>query len=311
MIQPPLILVGQRTKCNLLINAYTFIIYIMFKEVNKKNIKKLNLIIISSLLLVLTAISLLFGLIYNVLVFEPIEFVGFSIDTKSCFVGFITCLFNVLVINIILYFFFKPLEKLSAKNLFWFVILLTCGFLAEIVLCFLLVSYLNIYLTILLATLVLNLYLVLVFLLIFKGGMTSTNIFWEIFRFAIVGALAAVFDFITNILFRYFILNNSGLTDMWISTLAVFFGFVVGVIINYVCSISIVFKVNKEKDFSKKPLGWLLFVLLSAVGLGIGIGLEILLFDICGLSEPISFIIRTLVVLVWNYISRKVFIFKK
>ncbi len=270
--------------------------------------KKEAIILLISLiaLSVLSAIFQLFTFVSGTLVIF-----NYNVDYDIVIKSFM--LFTIISLCIFLAFkpLFHPNTELDTKNIIWLSVLIFFGFLAELVINIVLIDIwqLNGSLSLPISTFVVSIYLVLVYHLIFRNGMKNKGTFWEIFRFAIVGAIAAVFDFVTTSIFRFIIFKNSSLHPAVISSLSVFFGFIVGVIINYVCSITMVFN-NKGKN-SRKLSGIILFVILGAVGLGIGIGLEILFFDYCNLPEPVSFILRTLVVLIWNYISRKLFIFKK
>lgn len=263
------------------------------------------------LIISLIALSLLSSVFH---LFSPMSntvvLLNYEID---CNVIFKSSLLYI-IISLCIFFGFKPLfhpySKLSTKNIIWLAVLLFFGFLAEIVLNIIFIEFWSMQIfSYPISTFIVSVYLVLVYHLILRNGMESRSTFWEIFRFAIVGAIAAVFDFATTSIFRFIVFKNSSLNPALISSLSVFFGFIVGVIINYVCSITMVFS-NKGKN-SRKLSGIILFVILGAIGLGIGIGLEILFYDYCKLPEPVSFILRTLVVLIWNYISRKLFIFKK
>jgi len=270
--------------------------------------KKEAIILLISLvaLSVLSAIFQLFTFVSGALVIF-----NYNVDYDIVIKSFM--LFTI--ISLCVFFAFKPLfhpnNEVETKNIIWLSVLIFFGFLAELVINIVLISLwkLKSSLALPISTFVVSIYLVLVYHLIFRNGMKNKSTFWEIFRFAIVGAIAAVFDFVTTSVFRFIIFKNSSWHPAVISSLSVFFGFIVGVIINYVCSITMVFS-NKGKN-SRKLSGIILFVILGAVGLGIGIGLEILFFDYCKLPEPVSFILRTLVVLIWNYVSRKLFIFKK
>ncbi len=269
-------------------------------------------LILAAVCLVLSAFSLVFSL--TIMGVNIVEIFGFSFDLFeliSCVLSFIV---NVLILNILFYMMHSISAKL--KNTLWFIGLLICGLLAEFVLFILfkglfsrvLGSHASILISLFFTTLFVDSYIILVLYLCFAGGLESESRFWEVFRFAIVGAIAALFDFTVCYSIRYLLLLTS-LNQSFISAISVFCGFVVGVIINYLCSVSIVFKTGDNK-FSKTKRGIILFVALSAVGLGIGIGLEILFVDVLGLMKIISFLIRTIVVLIWNYVSRKVFIFK-
>ena len=77
-----------------------------------------------------------------------------------------------------------------------------------------------------------------------------------------------------------------------------------------------VYKASKS-NLAKTAKGVIFFVVLSAIGLGIGIGLEYLLYDLFYLTlgigifiYPVVFVVRTLVVMVYNYLSRKLLIYR-
>lgn len=133
------------------------------------------------------------------------------------------------------------------------------------------------------------------------------NIFYEIIRFALVGIIASLFDFATCFVFQFYILKS--LNDVAITILSVTAGFIVGVIINYLCSVYMVYK-SSTSNKSKTLYGKILFLVLALVGLGLGYLLQYCFYDVLHLGYVLTFIIRTLIVLVWNYLSRKFFIFK-
>lgn len=138
----------------------------------------------------------------------------------------------------------------------------------------------------------------------------------EILRFVIVGVLATFVDYLGNQIILW--ICPTGWTFLFINEidLATTVGFIFGVIFNYILSISFVFKnVDKNSD-SKSTKGFIKFVVLGIIGLFIGIGI-MRLFNIVWTEMEnnwwqylIAFVIKTGVTLVYNYISRKIFIFK-
>ncbi|MCQ2800098.1 MAG: GtrA family protein [Bacilli bacterium] len=157
-------------------------------------------------------------------------------------------------------------------------------------------------------------YDLLVYKLYLENRTYSNAIFWEVFRFAIVGLVAAIFDFLAAYLVQFFALGGS--TEWYVTIISTTCGFIIGVIMNYLMSTYMVYKASKS-NLSKTPKGIVFFVFLSAIGLGIGIGLQYFFYDFLfvvkgvGLfSFPVVFVIRTLIVMVYNYLSRKFFIYK-
>ena len=204
--------------------------------------------------------------------------------------------------------------KLPGKNLIFFIMLAAMGVAAFVVLALLLsvavAAWASFYISAALALV----YFLLIYKLFFADKINSNALFWEIFRFAIVGLIAAVCDFAVALFVQFFAFGTS--TDWFVTAVSTASGFIVGVIINYILSTYMVYKAAKS-GFSKTFKGVLAFVVLSAIGLFIGIGLQYLLYDylfvlkgVAFLTYPIDFVIRTLVVMVYNYTSRKLLIYK-
>ncbi len=157
---------------------------------------------------------------------------------------------------------------------------------------------------------------------------TTTELFWEIIRFLLVGGGATIADYIVYYLFRQWILPPSLFAgETWNSIsliIATALGFCVGLVINWILSVKFVYRAVKNKEEASNKKSFLLFTVIGLCGLLITeIGMhvfvavfpEILLFDITvflGLpwKEWLAKVIMTCIVLVWNYIGRKLFIFK-
>jgi putative flippase GtrA len=84
--------------------------------------------------------------------------------------------------------------------------------------------------------------------------------------------------------------------------------FTVSVTVNYILSVTIVFETDKNKNKFKE---FIVFVLLSIVGLGINQLVMWFAGEILGVFYMISKIAATAIVMVYNFISRKIFIEKK
>ena len=128
----------------------------------------------------------------------------------------------------------------------------------------------------------------------------------QIIKFGIVGVICFIIDFAITTIPTYFFGQNT----VYISAV---FG-----IVNYLLSIKYVFTEKKDMDKRKE---FIVFVILSAVGLVINeliiyLCQDVLYANVAFLNElipdslivPISKIIATGVVMVYNFISRKIFL---
>ena len=126
---------------------------------------------------------------------------------------------------------------------------------------------------------------------------SQSKLFQQIFKFGIVGGIAFIIDYgimvISKELLGFSILLSAGL------------GFTISVIFNYIASIKWVFDVNKEKDEKKN---FVLFIIFSVIGL---ILTEVIMFigtDIININYLIVKIAATAIVMVFNFITRKMFL---
>ena len=126
----------------------------------------------------------------------------------------------------------------------------------------------------------------------------SSKLFKQLFRFGIVGGLAFLIDSgVLFVLTEY--LNVYYLVSSVIS-------FIVSLIFNYILSILWVFDVKKKQTIKEISL----FVILSIIGLGINQVVMYVGADILNIYYMICKIISTFIVMVYNFITRKIFIEK-
>lgn len=142
---------------------------------------------------------------------------------------------------------------------------------------------------------------------------------FEIIRFVIVGGVATVIDYIVMSLVLYAfepslypnffnVFYGGGDPSTIATVVGTGVGFCVSLIFNYLLS---VFFVYEDKGNSKTAKGVILFIVLAVGGLVLNMFGMWLGYDICHINEWIVKIIMTLIVLVYNYLTRKFFIFKK
>ena len=155
----------------------------------------------------------------------------------------------------------------------------------------------------------------------------------QILKFGVVGGLSFLIDFvITNVIALF--LRNTGMTATNAAMVGALFGFVISLIFNYILSMHWVFERRDDMD---KRREFVIFVVLSTFGLVLNeliillcmsminnIGLcgaftqwctnvvnivASMTFD--GMATAGSKIIATAIVMVYNFVTRKIFLEKK
>ena len=128
----------------------------------------------------------------------------------------------------------------------------------------------------------------------------KNKIFIQIFKFVIIGGIAFAIDssllYIFTEYFNIYYLFSSILS------------FSISVIFNYIASVKWVFDVDQEKS---KTNNIILFIVMSILGLLINQVIMWFAVEKLALYYMISKIIATFVVMVWNFVTRKIFLEKK
>ena len=126
----------------------------------------------------------------------------------------------------------------------------------------------------------------------------NNKLLMQILKFGIVGGTAFIVDYgIFTILSQF--LNIHYLIASIIS-------FSISVIYNYILSIKWVFDVSKKQTTKE----FAIFVILSVIGLGLNSLIMYISVDLLNIHEMISKILATAIVMVYNFITRKIFIEK-
>ena len=144
---------------------------------------------------------------------------------------------------------------------------------------------------------------------------------FEIIRFLIIGGIATIIDlFVMSIMI--YVPNKEGFGNSFINVfldknvasgilvmIATIMGFVSGLIINYIFSLVYVYKGENKLARTKK--GFLIFTLMSLIGvliesIGVYIG-----YEIFNINEWIIKVVLIFVVLIFNYFTRKKFLFNE
>ena len=166
----------------------------------------------------------------------------------------------------------------------------------------------------------------------------SKSRWWELLRFLICGLAAALSDYLAA---QLIVLAMGGINEIVVTIISTMIGFVVGVTVNYLISTFWVYQ-NVDKNIQTKSKRFIIwFVILSLIAMGLSIG-TMLICDVVVVyamymdsivhisiislikengigflaqtnfwSYFVSFVLKTLVGLVWNYFTRKYLLYKE
>lgn len=143
----------------------------------------------------------------------------------------------------------------------------------------------------------------------------------QILKFGVVGVISFVIDFLITMVLSIILRSALGMGTSDAAVVAAFFGFVVSVIANYLLSMKYVFVRKDDMDRKKE---FVIFILLSVVGLIINellikFSIDVVyenwawLRDLIGptLATAGAKIFATGVVMVYNFVTRKILLEKK
>ena len=119
----------------------------------------------------------------------------------------------------------------------------------------------------------------------------------QFMKFGVVGVIAFIIDFGVMV----FLTEVFGVPYLISTTVA----FTVSVIFNYLASMRYVFV---RKDNMSRRREFIIFVALSVIGLILNDVFMWLLVDMLFIDYRISKIITTVLVAIWNFVSRKIFL---
>ncbi len=120
----------------------------------------------------------------------------------------------------------------------------------------------------------------------------------QILKFGVVGGGAFLIDYTV----LYILTEFAGIYYLTSSVIS----FIVSLIFNYILSIYWVFDVTKKQTLKDIVI----FVVLSTIGLGINQVVMYLGSDILHIYYMLTKLVATAIVMVWNFVTRKIFIEK-
>ncbi|MBQ4269773.1 MAG: GtrA family protein [Clostridia bacterium] len=161
-----------------------------------------------------------------------------------------------------------------------------------------------------------------------EGQQTKKQLILEILRFLLVGALATVADYLTFYLLRNFALGSylvpTKAFDVFSLIVSTALGFGVGLLVNWFLSVRFVFAAAKAQSKERLKSAFWKFTLVALIGLAITeLGMHLFVFALpeikigamkeflnLPLQEWLAKIVMTAIVLVWNYLGRKLWVFR-
>lgn len=126
----------------------------------------------------------------------------------------------------------------------------------------------------------------------------SSNTFIQFFRYIFVGGVAFLADGGS-----LFLITTIGVNYL----ISVIFAFVIGLAVNYGLSKLLVF----ENSSVNGKIEFLVYGIIGVIGLGFTEIIMYMLTEIAGLYFMVSKVIATIIVLVWNFVARKITLYKK
>lgn len=126
----------------------------------------------------------------------------------------------------------------------------------------------------------------------------SSNTFIQFFRYIFVGGVAFLADGGS-----LFLITTIGVNYL----ISVIFAFVIGLAVNYGLSKLLIF----ENSSVNGKIEFLVYGIIGVIGLGFTEIIMYVLTEIAGLYFMVSKVIATIIVLVWNFVARKITLYRK
>jgi len=140
----------------------------------------------------------------------------------------------------------------------------------------------------------------------------NKKLIMEFLRYAVVGGVSALVDMAVNYAMLFFILGGTK-DDRGLVAISVACGFAVGLAVNFILSNIFVFKSEEQKEKGRTLGAFLIYAAVGVIGFGLTELLTILGTLVIG-DGGIWYLLLTCfvkgVVLIWNYVGRKIFVYR-
>lgn len=146
------------------------------------------------------------------------------------------------------------------------------------------------------------------------------KLFEQIIKFGLVGIVCTIIDFSITLVVSA-VLRKFGQDVTTAAMIGGFFGFTISLIVNYILSMKYVFARREDMDRKKE---FIIFVVLSVIGCGINELLikgsmfvlenyfaNTILYKYPTIATTVAKLVATAVVMVYNFVTRKIFLEKK
>ena len=140
----------------------------------------------------------------------------------------------------------------------------------------------------------------------------NKKLIFEFLRYAVVGGISALVDMGVNFVMLFYILGGTK-DDKGLVAVSVAAGFAVGLAVNFILSNIFVFNEKEQKENGRTTKAFLIYALVGVIGFVLTEALTILGTLVIG-DGGIWYLLLTCfvkgVVLIWNYVGRKIFVYK-
>ena len=140
----------------------------------------------------------------------------------------------------------------------------------------------------------------------------NKGLIFEFLRYVVVGGISAVVDMGVNFARLFYILGGTK-DDKGLVAISVAAGFSVGLLVNFILSNIFVFKEKEQREKGRTISAFLIYTLVGIIGFGLTEALTIggtLLIGDGGVWYLILTCFVKGVVLIWNYVGRKIFVYR-
>ena len=140
----------------------------------------------------------------------------------------------------------------------------------------------------------------------------NKKLIFEFLRYAVVGGISAVIDMGVNFVMLFYVLGGTK-DDRGLVAISVAAGFIVGLLVNFILSNIFVFNKEEQREKGRTTKAFLIYALVGVIGFGLTEALTIVGTHFIG-NGGIWYLALTCfvkgVVLVWNYVGRKIFVYR-